>query len=136
MDPTASTGPPLEPPEDDISPSGDRELSAENLAALQEDIHKMENPNFACQKLKVRELFNRGVPFFTKSELENVKDQLNTIKSMVESGRSIAGQKFVLSSITGQTVERPVPEWLIRPRQFGKETVLYVFHPSSTHGLE
>lgn len=134
MEPTAATGPPLEPPEDAVPRSSDPEpeLSAANLAALQEDIHKMENPNFVAQKLKVRELFDRGVPFFTKSALEKLKDQMDSIKSMAGSGRSTDGQKFVFSSITGQKVERPVLKGLAQSRQFGKETVLYVFHPSRT----
>ncbi|KKY32456.1 hypothetical protein UCDDA912_g07591 [Diaporthe ampelina] len=84
----------------------------------------MENPNFVAQKLKVRELFDRGVPFFTKSALEKLKDQMDSIKSMAGSGRSTDGQKFVFSSITGQKVERPVLKGLAQSRQFGKETVL------------
>ncbi|KAL2285753.1 hypothetical protein FJTKL_07483 [Diaporthe vaccinii] len=84
----------------------------------------MEEPGFALQKLKVRELFDRSVPFFTKSAIKKLKDQLDTIKSMAESGRSTDGQKFVFSSITGQTIERAVLKNLTRSVQFGKEKVL------------
>lgn len=131
MNPTSPTEPPLEPPEDAVSRSGEQELSAANLAALQEEILRMEKPNFALQKMKVRELFDRGVPFFTKSAIKKLKDQIDTIKSMAENGRSTDGQKFVFSSITGQTVERPVLKGLTQSRQFGKETVLYVFIASA-----
>lgn len=133
MNPTSSTGPPSEPPGDAVSRSGEPELSTANLAALQDEIHGMENPNFAAQKLKVRELFDRGVPFFTKPALKELKDQIDTIKFMAEHGRSTDGQKFVFSSITGQTVERAVLKGLARSRQFGKETVLYVFDTTTPH---
>lgn len=134
MNPTSPTEPPpLEPPEDAVSRSGDQELSATNLAALQEEILRMEKPSFAVQKLKVRELFDRGVPFFTKPAIKKLKDQIDTIKSMAENGRSTDGQKFVFSSITGQTVERAVLKGLTQSRQFGKEKVLYVFDPTMGH---
>lgn len=126
MDPTAPAEPPLDLPEDDICRSSDPELSAANLAALQEEIHEMENPNFAAQKLKVRELYDRGVPFFTKSAMKELKDQIDAVNSMAENGRSTDGQKFVFSSIMGQTVERAVMKGLTHSRQFGKEKVLYV----------
>lgn len=136
MDPTESTEQPSDLPEDAICRSSDPELSAANLAALQEEIHKMENPNFAAQKLKVRELFDRGVPFFTKSAMKELKDQIDAINSMTENGRSTDGQKFVFSSITGQTVERAVMKGLTHSRHFGKEKVLYVFYPSlDRHGF-
>lgn len=103
------------------------ELSTANLAALQEEILEMENPNFAAQKLKVRELFDGGVPFFTKAAMTDLKAQIEAIKTMVENGRPTDGQKFVFLSITGQTVERAVMKGLTQSRQFGKETVMYVF---------
>lgn len=106
------------------------ELSTANLAALQEEILEMENPNFAAQKLKVRELFDGGVPFFTKAAMKDLKAQIEAIRTMVENGRSTDGQKFVCLSITGQTVERAVMKGLTQSRQFGKETVMYVFYPS------
>lgn len=165
---------PLEPPKDAVPPSGGQELSAANLAVLQEEILRQEKirkeeeiltpeeilrreeflrkekilkqeadlrkreyfrqeeilrmeeeePRLALQKLKVRELFDRGVPFFTKPAIKKLKDQLDTIKSMAESGRSTDGQKFVFSSITGQTVERAVLKNLTQSVQFGKEKVL------------
>lgn len=125
MDSTTPTNQSPETPEDAVSrSSSDPELSTKNLAALQEDILKMEHPNFAAQKLKVRELFDRGVPFFTKSAMKKLKDQIDAIKSMAESGRSTDGQKFVFSSVTGQTVERAVLRGLTRSRHFGKETVM------------
>lgn len=107
--------------------NSDPELSTANLAALQEEILEMENPNFAAQKLKVRELFDGGVPFFTKPAMEDLKAQIEAIKAMVENGRPTDGQKFVFLSITGQTVERAVMKGLTQSRQFGKETVMYVF---------
>lgn len=132
MDSTTPTDQPPETPEDAVPRnSSDPELSTENLAALQEDILRMEHPSFAAQKLKVRELFDRGVPFFTKSAMKKLKDQIDAIKSMTESGRSTDGQKFVFSSVTGQTVERAVLRGLTRSRQFGKETVMYVFRHKS-----
>lgn len=137
MEPTAPTEPPLDLPGDDVCRSSDPELSAANLAALQEEIHEMENPNFAAQKLKVRELYDRGVPFFTKSAMKELKDQIDAVNAMAENGRSTDGQQFVFSSITGQTVERAVMKGLTHSRQFGKEIVLYVLlselKPSQAH---
>lgn len=126
MDPAESTEQSLDLPEHAVCRSSDPELSTANLAALQEEIQKMENPNFTAQKLKVRELFDRGVPFFTKSAMKELKDQIDAINSMTENGRSTDGQKFVFPSITGQTVERPVMKGLTHSRHFGKERVMYV----------
>lgn len=115
------------------SDTGDTELTMVNLAALQEDIHRMENPNFDVQKQTVRELFDRGIPFFTRPAMEQLKGQIDAIKSMVMKGESTDGQKFVVLSITGQTVERAVLKGLAQSRQLGNETVLYVlFLPKST----
>ncbi|KAK2596440.1 hypothetical protein N8I77_013330 [Diaporthe amygdali] len=116
---------PLKPPEAAVPNIKEPDLSVENLAALQEDIHRMENPNFAVQKQKVREMFERGVPFFTRSAMEQLKHQIDSIKSMNENGESTDGQKFVFSSVTGQRVERAVLKGLTRSRHFGQEKVLY-----------
>ncbi|KAI3393355.1 hypothetical protein diail_4436 [Diaporthe ilicicola] len=95
-----------------------------NLAALQESIHGVENPGFAVQKQTVRELFDSGIPFFTRPALEHLRDQLDAIKSMVKNGEPTDGQKFVFLSVTGQTVERAVLRELTRARKFGNETVV------------
>lgn len=126
MDPTAPTDPTLGLPEDYVRLTKEWALKPANLAALQEEIHEMENPSFAAEKAKVRELYDRGVPFFTKSALKELKDQMDAVNSMAEKGRSTDGQKFVFSSITGQKVERGVMKGLRNSRQFGKDKVRYV----------
>jgi len=108
----------------------DSELSTANLAALQEEIHRMECPNLAARKQKARELFDNGIPFFTKPAMKYLKAQIEAIKAMAENGRSTDGQKFVFLSITGQTIERAVMKGLTQSRQFGKETVMYVSYSS------
>lgn len=78
----------------------------------------MESPNFAALEMrKVQRLFERGVPLFTKRDMEDLRDQIEASKKE----GSTASQKFIFKSVTGRNIERAVVKGLSLSRRLGNK---------------